>query len=190
MSEVERAHEEGRHVALLRAVNVGGRNRIAMADLRELLEGLGYGEVRTHLQSGNAVFTAAAAPSPEQLAREIEGALAAEIGLAAKVLVRTRPELARAIAANPLLDVAEDHARLLVTFLSHVPDPEALTALTPAEFEPDVFAFGEREIYTWYPQGVRATKLSNAFWERRLGVVASARNWNTVTRLLELMDGP
>jgi uncharacterized protein (DUF1697 family) len=176
------------HVALLRAVNVGGHNRIAMADLRELLEGLGYGGVRTHLQSGNAVFTAPGVSSAERLAGEIEGALAEEVGLTVKVLVRTRSELARAIAANPLLDVAEDHARLLVTFLSHAPDPEALAALAPAEFEPDVFAVGEREIYAWYPEGSRATKLSNAFWERRLGVVASARNWKTVTRLLELMD--
>lgn len=180
--------QRSRHVALLRAVNVGGRNRIAMADLRELLEGLGYGEVRTHLQSGNAVFTASGGASAERLAGEIEDALAEKVGLTVKVLVRTRSELERAIAANPLLDVAEDHARLLVTFLSHAPDPETLAALAPAEFEPDVFAVGEREIYVWHPEGVRATKLSNAFWERRLGVVASARNWNTVTRLLELMD--
>ncbi len=174
-------------MALLRAVNVGGRNRIAMADLRELLEGLGYGEVRTHLQSGNAVFTAAGS-SPEQLAREIEHALGEEVGLAAKVLVRTRAELERAIAANPLLDVADgNHSRLLVTFLSHAPAREAIAELAPAEFEPDVFAVGEREIYTWYPDGVRATRLSNAFWERRLGVVATGRNWRTVTRLLELL---
>ncbi len=175
-------------MALLRAVNVGGRNRIAMSDLRALLEGLGYGEVRTHLQSGNAVFTAPGAPPPEQLAGAIEGALAQEVGLAAKVLVRTRADLERAIAANPLLDIAEDHARLLVTFLSDAPDREVLAELAPAEFEPDVFAIGEREIYAWYPDGVRATRLSNAFWERRLGVVATGRNWRTVTRLLELMD--
>jgi uncharacterized protein (DUF1697 family) len=174
-------------VALLRAVNVGGRNRIAMARLRELLEGLGYGEVRTHLQSGNAVFTAIGT-SPERLAQEIERGLAAEIGLAAKVLVRSRGELERAIAANPLLDVARDNSRLLVTFLSGAPDRDAVGELVPAEFEPDVFAVGEREVYTWYPDGVRATRLSNAFWERRLGLVATGRNWNTVTRLLELMD--
>jgi uncharacterized protein (DUF1697 family) len=178
----------GKHVAFLRAINVGARNRVAMADLRELMEGLGYGEVRTHLQSGNAVFTAPGAASPERLAGEIEGALAEQVGLAVKVLVRSRSELERAIAANPLLDVAEDHARLLVTFLSRTPDREAVSELAPAEFEPDVFAVGEREIYAWYPEGVRATKLSNAFWERRLGVVATGRNWNTVTRLLELLD--
>jgi uncharacterized protein (DUF1697 family) len=175
----------GKHVALLRAVNVGGRNRISMARLRELLEGLGYGEVRTHLQSGNAVFTAPSMP-PERVAHKIERALADELGLAAKVLVRTHAELEGVVAANPLLDVASDHARLLVTFLSEAPAREALSELAPADFEPDVFALGEREIYAWYPDGVRATRLSNAFWERRLGVVATGRNWNTVTRLLEL----
>lgn len=179
----------GRHVALLRAVNVGGRNRIAMADLRELLEGRGYGDVRTHLQSGNAVFTAAGIipGGTEGVAGEIERALAEELGLTAKVLVRTRAELERAVAANPLLDVAGDHSRLLVTFLSGAPDREVAAELAPAEFEPDVFAIGEREIYAWYPDGVRATRLSNAFWERRLGLVATGRNWRTVTRLLELM---
>jgi uncharacterized protein (DUF1697 family) len=100
--------------------------------------------------------------------------------------VRTQAELARVVAENPLLDVANDHARLLVTFLSDAPAREALSELAPADFEPDVFAFGEREIYVWYPDGVRATRLSNAFWERRLGVVATGRNWNTVTRLQEL----
>jgi uncharacterized protein (DUF1697 family) len=178
----------GSCVALLRAVNVGGRNRIAMARLRELLEGLGYGDVRTHLQSGNAVFTAAGTRgSAEGVARKIERALVEDLGLAARVLVRSRAELERVVAANPLLDVADDHARLLVTFLSDAPPREAVGELAPAEFEPDVFAIGEREIYVWHPDGARATKLSNAFWERRLGVVATGRNWNTVTRLLELM---
>lgn len=176
---------DGKYVALLRAVNVGGRNKLAMARLRELLEGLGYGEVQTHLQSGNAVFTAGGR-SPERVAQEVEGTLVEEVGLAAKVLVRTREEMKRVVAGNPLLDVAGDHARLLVTFLSHAPDGEAVGELAPADFEPDVFAVGEREIYVWYPEGVRATKLSNAFWEKRLGVVATGRNWNTVTRLLEL----
>jgi uncharacterized protein (DUF1697 family) len=182
---VEQAAGE-KHVALLRAVNVGGRNRIAMAHLRELLEGLGYEGVRTHLQSGNAVFTAPGTP-PERVAREIEDALAEQLALAARVLVRTEDELRRVVANNPLLDLASDPARLLVTFLSKAPDQEALSELAPADFEPDEFAAGEREIYAWHPEGVRATKLSNAFWERRLGVVATARNWRTVTRLLELM---
>jgi uncharacterized protein (DUF1697 family) len=176
-----------RYVALLRAVNVGGHNRVAMNSLRELLTGLGYEGVRTHLQSGNAVFAAAGTP-PERIAQEIESALATELGLAARVLVRTQDELARVVAENPLLDIAGDPARLLVAFLAQAPDRDAVHELAAAEFEPDVFAVGEREIYVWYSEGVHATKLSNAFWEKRLGVVATGRNWNTVTRLLELVE--
>jgi uncharacterized protein (DUF1697 family) len=178
---------EERYLALLRAVNLGARNRIAMADLRDLLQELGYGAVRTHLQSGNAVFTAKGAPAPEKVAAEIEGALVAQLGLQAKVLVRTHAELERAIAVNPLLDVADDHGRLLVMFLSGQPDRGVVAELAPADFEPEVFAVGEREIYAWYPEGVQAAKLSNAFWERRLAVFSTGRNWRTVTRLLELM---
>jgi len=175
------------YVALLRAVNVGGRNAIAMAHLRELLTGLGYGAVRTHLQSGNAVFTAEDT-LPERVAEEIERALVSELDLEARVLVRTRAELERVVAANPLLDVAGEHARLIVTFLSQTPDRAAVSELAPADFEPDVFALGEREIYVWYPDGVRVTRLSNAFWERRLQVIATGRNWNTVTRLLQMTE--
>jgi uncharacterized protein (DUF1697 family) len=175
-------------VAFLRAVNVGGRNRVAMTALRELLEGLGYGEVETHLQSGNAVFDAPGG-TPGETAQEIEGALAERLHVAARVLVRSAAELERAIAGNPLADLATDPARMLVTFLSQAPEGEAAEGLVAADFEPDVFAFGEREVYVWCPEGLNATKLSNAFWEKRLGVVATGRNWRTVTRMLELARG-
>jgi uncharacterized protein (DUF1697 family) len=174
------------HVALLRAVNVGGRGKLAMSDLRALLASLGYDDIRTHLQSGNAVFTTAAT-SPQRLEQEIERALAAQLGMTTRVLVRTRNELERIIADSPLLELADDHARLLVVFLSTAPDRELARELSPADFEPDVFAFGDRVIYTWHPHGVRTTKLSNAFLERRFGVVATGRNWRTVTRLAELL---
>jgi uncharacterized protein (DUF1697 family) len=175
-----------RLIALLRGVNVGGNNRVPMAHLRELMGELGYGDVRTHLQSGNAVFTAPGTP-PEQAAQEIERALASSLGLGVRVLVRTAEELARVVSANPLPDaVADEPSRLLVTFLSAPPDPARLRELDPLDFEPDLFGFGEREIYVWCPEGVRTIKLSYAFFEKRFGVVATARNWNTVTKLLEL----
>jgi uncharacterized protein (DUF1697 family) len=173
-----------RQIALLRGVNVGGNNRVPMAHLRELMQELGYEDVRTHLQSGNAVFTADTAP--EQAAQEIEGRLAQSLGLGVRVLVRTAEELARVVSANPLPEAVAEPSRLLVTFLSVPPDPERLRELDPADFEPDLFGFGEREIYVWCPEGVRTIKLSYAFFEKRFGVVATARNWNTVTKLLEL----
>jgi uncharacterized protein (DUF1697 family) len=177
-----------RQIALLRGVNVGGNNMVPMARLRELMHDLGYDDVRTHLQSGNAVFTAAEGTPPERAAREIEGQLERHLGLAVPVLVRTARELARVVAANPLPEAVSEPSRLLVNFLSAAPDPDLLGGLDAADFEPDLFGAGEREIYVWCPEGMRATKLTYAFWEKRLGVTATARNWNTVTRLLALTE--
>jgi uncharacterized protein (DUF1697 family) len=176
-----------RDVALLRAINVGGRNRVPMADLRELVEGLGCERVATHLQSGNLLFDGAGT-APEEIADGIERGIEARLGLNIRVLVRTRDELAAIVAANPLSELAEDPARHLVTFLSEAPDAQRVDAIDPAFCSPDVFVAHGREIHAWYPDGVRNTKLTNAFWEKRLGVTGTARNWNTVTRLLELAD--
>jgi uncharacterized protein (DUF1697 family) len=175
-----------RQIALLRGVNVGGNNMVAMAALRELMQDLGYEDVRTHLQSGNAVFTAGTPPA--QAAREIEDQLAERLGLRVAVLGRTRDELAEVVDGNPLGEATSEPARLLVNFLSREPDRELLGELDPADFEPEVFGARPREIYVWCPDGVRATRLSYSFWEKRLGVTATARNWNTVTKLLTLAD--
>jgi uncharacterized protein (DUF1697 family) len=179
--------EPERKVALLRGVNVGGHQKVPMAHLRELLGELGYGDVRTHLQSGNAVFSAPGTP-PERAAREIEGQLTRSLGLDVRVLVRTAQELARVVAANPLPEAVAEPSRLLVTFLSAPLASELLRELDPGDFEPDRFGVGEREVYVWCPEGVRAITLSYAFWEKRFGVVATARNWNTVTRLAALAE--
>lgn len=174
-------------MALLRGINVGGHNRVPMAELRALVEGLGHTEVRTHLQSGNVIFTSAR--DPGRIATEIEEGLVQRLGLGIRVLVRTRDELAEVVAANPLGFVATEAARHFVGFLSAAPDPQRVAALEPADHEPDQFRVLGREIYLWCPGGARDTRFTNAFVERRLGVTATARNWNTVTRLLALADG-
>src|SRR5205814_433255 len=168
----------------LRGINIGRSKRIAMADLRALVEGLGYEDVRTHLQSGNVVFSTSV--SQAQAARAIEGALDAEFGMDVRVLVRTDGELASVVDRNPLGDVATDPSRLLVTFLSARPDQKRLRDLDPADFEPDVFRAGDREIYVWCPNGYAGTRLNHAFWEKQLVLTGTARNWRTVTKLLEL----
>ena len=175
-----------RHIGLLRGINVGGRTKIGMAQLRELLEQLGFEQVRTHLQSGNIVFTADS--SPENSASVIESGIAERFGSAIPLLIRTRDELARIIDDNPLRDIATDRAKLLVLFLSAEPARQRIEATEPSDFYPDVFELGAREIYLWHPNGVRATKLSQVFWEKQLGLTTTARNWNTVTKLLALAD--
>jgi uncharacterized protein (DUF1697 family) len=177
------------YLALLRGINVGPNQRIAMADLRKLLEGLSYSSVSTYLQSGNALFSTDQTDS-DALAKQIEAAITAELGLTVRALVRERADLARVVAANPFEGIATDPKRLQVTFLSETPDAAVFEAIDPAAYAPDQLAVGEREIYAWYPDGVRKTKLNPPFFEKRMGkdAVATARNWNTITKLLEVMS--
>lgn len=173
-----------RQVALLRGINLGRNKRIAMADLRQLVAGLGFEDVRTHLQSGNVVFTTA--DSPARAAQAIEDELEAKLGMDVRVLIRTDSELAGVVEQNPLADVITDPTRLFVTFLSARPDAKRVRGIDQSKFEPDVFRLGAREVYVWCPNGYAGTKLNHAFWEKQLGLTGTARNWRTVTRLLEL----
>jgi uncharacterized protein (DUF1697 family) len=173
------------YAALLRGVNLGARNRVPMARWRAQLVELGYTGVVTHLQSGNAVFQAGVA-TPAALARDIADALEADLGIRVPVVMRTGPELAHVVAHHPLREVSTDPSRLIVTFLSHDCDLARLAALAEEDFRPDVHVVDGRELYVWCPLGVSETRLTAALVERRCGGVATARNWNTVTRLAEL----
>lgn len=176
------------HVLLLRGINLGPTTQIAMADLRDLLVELGYPDVRTHLRSGNVALTSFDT-APEQLAQRVEDAVANRLDLKLRVIVRTRDELAAIIAANPLPAAVADPARFLVTFFSGVPDPTRVDAVDPRSFEPDTFRILGREMYQWSPSGVSKTKLTPAFWaKQQLGVDGTARNWNTVTALMRILD--
>jgi uncharacterized protein (DUF1697 family) len=175
-----------RQIALLRGINLGSHKRVGMGPLRELLAGLGYGDVRTYLQSGNVVLTSQA--SPERLQRELEQQIADELGLETRVLVRTRDELADVIERDPLAGVADDPKRYQVSFLSAEPDAEVVRELGGVDVAPERFVVSGREIYTWHPDGIQRSQLNKVLSDRRLGVIATARNWNTVTKLLALAD--
>lgn len=175
-----------RHVVLIRGINVGGHAKLAMADLRRLLAELGYEGVRTHLQSGNAVVTASKAAAT--VAEEVEKAIADQLDVRPQVLVRTRDELADVIERNPMPDAVSNGSRFFVTFLSAKPAKRALDGLDPADFAPDAWALSGRELYMHCPDGLRDSKLAKALTEKRLGVTATTRNWNTVTKLLTLAD--
>jgi uncharacterized protein (DUF1697 family) len=158
-----------------------------MPALRELLHGLGYEDAKTLLQSGNVVLTSKAQPA--RTATRIRKALAAETGLDVEVVVRTRDELAAVVERNPLGRRATDPKRHHVLFLAKEPARDALEDIAAADYEPELFAAAGRELYVWWPNGLHRARLTPAFLERRLGVVATARNWNTVEKLLELADG-
>ena len=157
-----------------------------MAGLRDLLTSLGYDDVRTYLQSGNVVLTSGA--SPRRLQRKLEQELTTNLGLDTQVIVRTRDELADVIARDPLGGVADNPSRYLVSFLSAEPNPQIVRELGAEDVAPEQFVISGREIYAWHPDGLQRSPLGKLLSERRLGVTATARNWNTVTKLLDLAD--
>ena len=175
-----------RQIALLRGINLGSRRRVGMPKLRELLGAAGYEDVRTHLQSGNVVLSAKATGA--RLERELEHALADGLRMEIAVVVRTRAEVARVVAHDPLADVADNPARYLVSFLSAKPTAAAARKLKELDVAPEQFVLHGRELYAWHPKGVQRSKLNQALARGVLGVTATARNWSTVTKLLELAD--
>jgi uncharacterized protein (DUF1697 family) len=155
-----------------------------MPKLREALEEAGFAEVRTHVQSGNVVLESKT--KPEQTARKCERVIEDEFGLAIDVVVRTPAELGRVVKRNPLGKVAKDPKRYQVSFLAGPLPAAAKRKLEEALQEPEELVFSGREIYAWHPKGVARSKLWAALAGRGLGVTATARNWTTVTKLLEL----
>jgi uncharacterized protein (DUF1697 family) len=174
-----------RYAALLRGINVGGNKKIAMAELRELLAGLGYADITTYLQSGNAVFSSPLRDQQE-LADAIAAAVAEQLGVSIRVVVRTGDELAAALRSSPLPGEPENPSRFFVAFLSAPPAPARIEALAAQSFGPDRVWVSGQEAYLWCPNGASQTDLTNAFLEKSLGVSATSRNWNTVTKLAGL----
>ena len=172
-------------IALLRGINIGPRQRVSMPDLRALIEGLGYTDVETLVQSGNVVFTSRAAPAT--LEKKLEEEIEKQLGVDPKVVVRTRDELAAAIEANPFA-VPDDPKNLHVTFLSGKPEAAAVKELEDADLGDDELAFLGREIYILYANGMGRSELAKQLGRAKLGVAATDRNWNTVTKLLEMAD--
>jgi uncharacterized protein (DUF1697 family) len=176
------------YVALLRGINLGGRNRLPMATLRELITGMGGTDVRTLLQSGNAVFGHAEA-GPGQLAGRLEQSIADACGLKVPCVVRKIEDLRRVMESNPFAGTEFDPAKLVVTFLSGPVTPEHVAAVDPAAFLPDEFRLGEREVYIHCPTGLARAKLPTVLGNKLNDLVATARNWNTVMKLVAISDG-
>ena len=168
-------------VAFLRGINVGRAKRIAMADLRRLVEGLGCGEARTVLNSGNVLFRASR-PNVRRIAAEMEGAIDRRFGFSAGVVVVTADTLAAIVEENPLLHVAANPARLLVTFVASAAVLATARELAAAPWAPEAFALGGDAAYLWCPNGVIGSKLAQRFG-RIAGDGATTRNWATVLKV-------
>jgi uncharacterized protein (DUF1697 family) len=174
-----------RHIALLRGINVGGHNKVPMADLREALEAAGFEDVKTYVQSGN-VALGAAEKSPAKVGRAVEKAIEDAFGFDVAVVVRSRAEIAKLVEDDPLGDVATNPTYRVVVFLAEKLDRSRLDEVDPAAYAPEAFALRDYEIVMWAPDGQRDSKLVKALSEKRTGVVGTARNWRTVEKLLDL----
>jgi uncharacterized protein (DUF1697 family) len=183
---VRQDHPMTRYALLLRGINVGRAHRVPMADLRALLTGAGYGEVRTLLQSGNVVLDAQL--PPEELAREVEHALAGRFGFPVPTVVRTREELLAAVARDPLGSVATDPTRYVVSFSAADVPAEVVERLRAADPGEDRFAVEGHELYLWCPNGQLQSPLAAVLARHKGGPVGTARNWNTVLKLAELLQ--
>jgi len=171
-------------IALLRGINLGPNRRVSMPELRELLTGLGYDDVRTLLQSGNIVLSTR--KQPASLEKALSKEIADGLGVETAVIVRTRDELADVVANDPLADIADDGKRHTVYFLSAEPATKVVRELSAADHSPEAFAARGRELYTWHPDGIQRSPLVRKLSDKTLGVTYTARNWNTVTKLLAL----
>jgi uncharacterized protein (DUF1697 family) len=173
-------------VALLRGVNVGGNKLVDMGRLRQLVTSLGHTEVRTYLQSGNAVFSCR--PGAEITAAvELEDAVAGEFGIDCRVILRTAGELAAAMAADPLLHLLGNPSRHMVAFLAGPPLSKEVERLTSEDYGVDQLQIIDQHAYLWCPDGISRSPFNKLNFDRALGVAVTIRNWNTVTKLADLV---
>jgi uncharacterized protein (DUF1697 family) len=169
-------------IALIRGINVGGNKKLKMSDVKSFCEELGLENVRTHLQSGNVVFRTKRTDRA-QLAKDLEATFRVD----AKVILRTADELRKAATANPMSEEAErEPSHFIVMFLDGKPTAAAMQSLCDAYPGPERMMLHGAELYIHYGDGMARSKLTNVLIERKLGVTATARNWNTVTRLVAM----
>ncbi|MFY9310826.1 MAG: DUF1697 domain-containing protein [Bacteroidia bacterium] len=172
-------------LSILRGINVSGQKQIKMADLKKLYEELGFTNVRTFIQSGNVVFES---KSITKLSEKIEKKIKEHYSFEVPVIIRTKEELQKAIDDNPFLkkkNIALD--KLHITFLAEQPEEENIKATEAYDYTPDEFYISNKEVYVYCPNGYGNTKINNTFFEKKLKVGATTRNWKTSNELLKMM---
>lgn len=175
------------YIALLRGINVLGKKIIKMTELARLFESLGFTGVKTYIQSGNVIFRSDGKIPYENLHHSIHEAIINKFGFDVKIIIQTHEELIRITSATPYRNAdgtAKDN--IYVTILDRKPDPALVGTLKPLDYLPDTFRIMENVVYIECAGGYGTTKLSNTFFENRLKVQATTRNWRTVTSLIQL----
>jgi uncharacterized protein (DUF1697 family) len=174
------------YISILRGINVSGQKKILMADLKVLFEKQGFKNISTYIQSGNVIFEAGK-KTPHQLEQSISKAIEKQYGFEVPVIVRTIDALQKVITINPFLKTKGINTeKLHVTFLSEMPAASELKVLQTFDYSPDQFKVIDQEVFLYCPESYGETKLSNKFFENKLKVNATTRNWKTVNTLVEL----
>ena len=174
-------------ISLLRGINVSGHKKVKMADLKALYASLGLDDVTTYVQSGNVIFRSDA--PPESLPALINAAIETTFGFSTDILIRTMADWCRLIEQNPFSkDSSVDRSKLYATLLAETPSQQAIQALSEIKAQPDDYHLDGQTIYLHCPNGYGRTKLSNNFWEKKLKIRATTRNWKTVNQLIALAE--
>lgn len=174
------------YVAVLRGINVSGQRIIAMKDLKALFQKAGYDNVMTYIQSGNVVFESTET-SIKKLEKNISELIQNHYNFSVPVLVLSREEMIEIITKNPYIDREKDTNKLHVTLLEKIPEEKALATTRDEKYQSDEFTIMGTSVYLYCPDGYGMTKFSTTFFEKKLGVEATTRNWKTILKLLELM---
>jgi len=175
-------------ISLLRGVNVGGHNKIKMEALRALYESLGLLDAQTYVQSGNVVFRTKARDF-DRIAKQIENAIERSFGFRPSVMLRTASELREVIAGNPFGKRTDiEPGKLLVSFLASAPTSTDRDAALKIKVDPEELRIERRELYIYFPNGQGRSKLPIARIEKTLKTSGTGRNWNTVTKLLDMAE--
>ncbi len=173
-----------RKIGILRGINVGGKRKILMADLRSMCEKLGLKDVKTYIQSGNLIFNSDKPNS--ELENDLEKAITKKYGFDVPVIVRTEKELENSINNNPFFNKDADIKQLHLTFLKEIPSKENIEKTLTFNFEPDKFKIEDKDIFILCAGKYHESKLTNNFFEKQLKIGATTRNWKTVMKLTEL----
>lgn len=174
-------------ISILRGINVSGQKKILMSDLKGLYENLGFKDVATYIQSGNVIFKSNEKLPDTGFAKKIEEAIEKKYDFKVPVVIRSEEEMKKTISSNPFLkEKNNDSKRLYVTLLSEIPAKENVESIENIDFSPDKFIIIGKEIYLCVPNGYGETKISNNFFEKKLKVKATTRNWNTVNKLSDM----
>lgn len=174
-------------IAILRGINVGGRRKILMADLRQLMTDIGFMDVGTYIQSGNVFLNSNKEATDIKLAEEIEQAILDKYGFAVPVIVKSVDEIVQAVQENPFYQDKEvDIKTLHLTFLKETPSSENLAKTEAYDYSPDKFVIQDKCVFIYCEGKYHQSKLTNNFFEKKLKVPATTRNWKTVLKLMEL----